>query len=88
MRFIPVDGLPIRINEACKMRRSAAHYYDAELDEFMQSGIRVAKVEFDPYEFKSAQTAYGSLNQAIKRSGLPINSFLRGGEVYLMRTDM
>ena len=88
MIFVPIDGLPTRGNEACGLTISAWHSYDEELEEFMRDGIRTARVSFDHGEFKSSKSAYGSLRQAVKRAGLPIDVFLRGGEVYIMRTDI
>lgn len=75
MRFTKVDEVP---------KRGAYHDLKDDLDRFMKSGLKIAKIDFHQDEYKSATIAANCLRVAVKRHGLNgIKVILRGGNVYL-----
>lgn len=58
------------------------------LGEFIDSGIKVAVVHFNPGEYQNIRSMYNSLYGSAKKFGLPVHVFIRQDEVYLVRTDM
>jgi hypothetical protein len=75
MRFTKVDEVP---------KKRAYHRLKDDLERFMQSGLKVARIDFHPDEYKSARVAASVLKAAIKRHGLNgITVIQRGDNVYL-----
>ena len=75
MRFTKVDEVP---------NRRAYHDLKDDLDRFMKSGLKIAKIDFQPGEYKSATIAANCLRVAVKRHCLNgIKVILRGDNVYL-----
>lgn len=75
MRFTKVDEVP---------KKRAYHSLKDDLDRFVKSGLKVAKIDFQPGEYKSATIATNCLRVAIKRHGFNgIEVFQRGDNVYL-----
>lgn len=61
---------------------------EKDFDEFMNLGVKCAKVTLEPGRYKSAIVAYAVMHRGIKRWHRPIKVFMRKGEIYLVRTDM
>lgn len=59
-----------------------------ELEEFVNMGVKNVKVTFKPDEYKNLNSCQATLYKAIKREHLPIRVMTRGGDIYLVRTDM
>ena len=59
-----------------------------ELEEFVNMGVKNVKVTFTPSEYKNPSSCQVTLHKAIKREHLPIRVMVRGGDIYLVRTDM
>lgn len=75
MRFTKVDEVP-------KSRTN--HKLKDDLERFVQSGVKIARVDFYEGEYKSARVAVGVLRTAIKKHGYNgITVFQRGDNVYL-----
>lgn len=75
MRFTKVDEVP-------KSRTN--HTLKDDLERFVQSGLKIARVDFYEGEYKSARIAAGVLKIAIKKHGFNgIKVFQRGDNVYL-----
>ena len=75
MRFTKVDEVP---------KKAAYHKLKDDLERFVASGLKVARVDFHEGEYKSAKVATESLRIAIKRhcfNGIKV--FQRSGHVYL-----
>lgn len=75
MRFTKVDEVP---------KKKAYHKLKDDLDRFVQSGLKVAKIDFHQGEYKSATVAAQCLRVAIKRhcyNGIKV--WQRGDNVYL-----
>ena len=81
MRFTEVKEVPMRSN-----RRNTLLV--KELEEFVNMGVKNVKVTFTPGEYKNANSCQATLHKAIKREHLPIRVMIRGGDIYLVRTDM
>lgn len=75
MRFTKVDEVP---------KKKAYHKLKDDLERFMQSGVKIAKIDFHEGEYKSATVAANVMRVAVKRHGINgIKVFLRGDNVYL-----
>lgn len=59
-----------------------------ELEEFVNMGVKNVKATFKPDEYKNLNSCQATLHKAIKREHLPIRVMIRGGDIYLVRTDM
>ncbi len=56
------------------------------VENFKESGIKVAKVE--DWNYVTAKVGVNSINNSIKYYKIRgVHSFLRNGEIYLVRTD-
>lgn len=61
------------------------------LTEIMKTGDREKQSCFEVFykeDYSSAKSCYQSFNRAIKRGGYPMIVMIRGGRVFLIRTDM
>ena len=75
MRFTKVDEVP-------KSRTN--HKLKDDLERFVQSGVKIARVDFYEGEYKSARVAVQVLRVAVKKHGFTgITVFQRGDNVYL-----
>lgn len=75
MRFTYVEEVP---------NKRAYNNLKDELERFVQSGLKVARVDFHEGEYKDSHSAANCLRQAIKRhlyNGIMV--FERNGNVYL-----
>ena len=85
MKFIEVNELPKPANGS---KRGEYHRYDDELTAFMRMNVKMARVEWSEGEFDRPYIANKCLHYAIKRRALPIDTYIRGDEVYLVRRDI
>ena len=75
MRFTEVNEVP---------KKKAYHNLKDDLERFIASGLKVARVDFHEGEYKSASVAAGCMKIALKRHGISgITVFKRGDHVYL-----
>lgn len=75
MRFTEVKEVP---------KKAAYHKLKDDLERFVQSELKVARIDFHEGEYKSADVAVSCLRVAIKRHGFNnIEVFKRGDHVYL-----
>ena len=75
MRFTKVNEVP---------KKKSYHNLKDDLERFVASGLKVAKIDFHPGEYKSATIAANCLKEAVKRHGFNgIEVFQRGDNVYL-----
>lgn len=75
MKFVEVKEVP---------KKAAYHKLKDDLDRFIQSGAKVARIDFHEGEYKSATVAASCLRIAIKRHGYNgIDVFQRGDKIYL-----
>lgn len=75
MRFTEVNEVP---------KKKAYHHLKDDLDRFVRSGAKIAKIDFHEGEYKSASVAAQCLRVAIKRhcyNGIKV--FQRDDNVYL-----
>lgn len=75
MKFTKVDEAP---------KKKTYHKLKDDLERFVQSGAKIAKIEFHEGEYKSATVAASCLRTAVKRhcfNGITV--FQRGDNVYL-----
>ncbi len=80
MRFTEVNEVP---------KKKAYHKLKEDLERFVQSGVKIAKIEFHQGEYKSATVAAGVLRVAIKRHGFNgIEVFQRGDNLYLANNNL
>lgn len=81
MKFVEVDHIPNHTKTKMKPVREI-------LESFLSSDIKYAKAVFEEGEYSVVSTAWNSLYQACYKYNLPIQVTMRGGDVYLIRTDM
>lgn len=75
MRFTEVNEVP---------KKAAYHKLKDDLERFVQSGVKIARVDLHEGEYKSATVATHCLHAAIKRHHFAgIKVFQRGDNVYL-----
>ena len=75
MRFTEVNEVP---------NKKAYHKLKDDLERFVQSGAKIARIDFHEGEYKSATVAASCLRIAIKRHHFNgIEVFQRGDNVYL-----
>ena len=75
MRFTEVKEVP---------NKRVYHKLKDDLERFIQSGVKIVKIEFHKDEYKSATVAARVLKEAVKRHGYTgIMVFQRGDNVYL-----
>lgn len=80
MKFVEMkDGVP-----GDKMKKHLKLY----IDEFINMGVKVARVDIDEHDYKNVKVAYRVLYNHIKRFGHPINVVMRKGEIYFVRKDI
>lgn len=75
MRFTEVNEVP---------KKAAYHKLKDDLERFVRSGVKIARVDLHEGEYKSATVAAHCLHAAIKRHHFTgIKVFQRGDNVYL-----
>lgn len=79
MKFTQVEKIPN------KGRRNGLQQF---LQEFYDSKIEFAKVEFKENEYVNSDSCCSSLQAAIKRSCLPIKVISINKEIFLINKDM
>lgn len=76
MRFIEATEVPDK--------KAGKHRLKDDLERFVQSGLKIARIDFHEGEYKSAAVAARCLHTAIKRHGFNgIKVFQRGDHIYL-----
>lgn len=70
------------------MRGCARHNLKAELTEFMNMNVKVAKVTITDHDYKNAKSAYENLHKAAKKYGFPIDVTKRKDDIYIIRKDI
>ena len=85
MTLIEVHDIP--------KRKKSRNWHDLRdfFEGFLDMHVEIANVVIDygTNEYKSLKSAYGSLVQSAKKyKEYPIKVISRGGEIYLVRTDM
>lgn len=61
---------------------------EKDFEDFMNLGVKCAKVTLDPGRYKCASSAQATITRGIERWRKPIKVIMRKGEIYLIRTDM
>jgi hypothetical protein len=56
--------------------------------EFINMQVKVAKVDYTEFDYKSLNSAYNTLYKAAKRSCVPVQVMRREGSIYFVRTDI
>ena len=79
MKFVKVDSVPM-----LKSNHRLKDYFD----EFMNSNVRVARVELSENEYSNDNSACSTMRASVKRFGLPIDICKRKDEIYLIRRDI
>lgn len=74
----------IYVNEIPAKRRSK-HRLQIMLDEFMESNEKMAKIEFNETDYKSAKVCYGCIGTAVRKSKRNLNVAYREGVVYIIK---
>lgn len=82
MRLTKCENVGFRgIGRKCK--------FEALFEEFMKMNVKIAEASFDEKdEYKTLNSAYGSLHKAARRWSKPINVRMYNKKIYLVRTDM
>lgn len=83
MRFIPVEEDEVRAAERTEYVKLAA-----ELQEFVNLGVKAVKIVFGTNEYANTHSACNSIRTAIERGGLPIKVRYLKESIYLIRTDI
>ena len=79
MKFVKVDSVPMR---------KTTHRLKDYFDEFMNSNVKVARVELSNDEYSNVNSARSTMRASAKRFGLPIDICKRKDEIYLIRRDI
>lgn len=61
---------------------------EKDFEDFMNLGVKCAKVTLDPGRYNSTRVAYAVLSVGVKRWRRPIRIQMQKGEIYFVRTDM
>ena len=85
MRFTPVETLPKKKAGMAPAvpPKSVKSYFE----EFMKMDVKYVRVDFAKYEYANRKSAYVSMKESVKYSGLPIEVRMRGGDIFFVRTD-
>ena len=77
MKFVEVNEIP--------MEKRGRHPLQDMIEEFVNSGIKIVKVDFDKRDYKSLKTCDNSFRVAVKRLGHRVKVMQRNGELYLKK---
>ena len=84
MKFTKVDYIPGIHKRGTKMGEVQIF-----IEEFYDSGIKMAKVDIEKGRYKSVKNAQNAFILRNKRMGkLPVKTIIRGNDFYIVRTDM
>lgn len=86
MKFSKVDFDPRTIPIKTGKHRASGGLIDF-LEEFLDSGIAFAKVEYTRDEYTTPQSAYVTIAQRINEHRYRIQIIMRNGDLYLIRKD-
>lgn len=81
MTFTKVTKIPKR-----KSRYSHEDFM-GYFTEFIKSGIKMAKVNYDAYEYSNVHSAYNCLHRGARHWDFPIKVCKRGNDIYFIRID-
>lgn len=82
MKLVKVDRIPdIKQKEFKRPKQKIGPI----IDEFIESDLRYAKVEFDDWEYVGPHSLYMSLVSHIVKRRVMIDVFIRGNNVYLAK---
>lgn len=87
MTFVPVESVPERWKHESGdlvAYKPVRNY----LEEFIRMGIKHARVDLKPYEYKNIESAYAAIRKAARHHAYPIDVCLRNYEIYLIRRDI
>ncbi len=76
-RIEPADGIPI------KKYKTKDYTYDKIINEFIESGLKIAKIK--PIPGKYPRSVYATLQQREIKDNHPLTISIRGEEIYLKR---
>lgn len=78
MTLTPVESLP---------KRAVYGRNDIEklIKEFVNSGVKIARIDYRAYEYKSSNALYSGVYNAIARLEVPVKVRMRNLQVYLIR---
>lgn len=78
MTLTPVESLPKRV-------ANSRNDVEKLLQEFVDSGMKIARVDYYASEYKSSSTLYSSLHFAIGRQNAKVKVHMRNRQVYLIK---
>jgi hypothetical protein len=84
MRFVEVTEIPAKVERGGRKKGEMIY----RLRKFMDSDVKIVKIEFTLEDYIGPASCYQSYRQAIKRHVLPIDVKIRNGDVYLIRRDI
>ena len=76
-RIEPADGIPI------KKYKTIDYSYDKIINEFIESGLEIAKIK--PIPGKYPRSVYATLRNRVIEHNHPITISIRGEDIYLKR---
>lgn len=77
MKFVEVNEIP--------MNKRGWHSLQDMIEEFVNSDIKIVKVDFDRNDYKTVKSCDNSIRVAVKRSGHRVKVVQRNGELYLKK---
>lgn len=75
--FTYVDKLP--------EKRRSKHYLQRLIEDFVESGQEIARIDYTEHDYKSLSVCYGCIKRAAITSKRPVKVVQRDGEVYLTK---
>ena len=79
MQLTPMPELPVA--KAKSQYKNPLEY----IDDFMQMDANCVRVDFAPYEFINAYSAYSSFRRIVKMYGYPVKVSVINSELYLIK---
>lgn len=79
MKFTPVDEIPVR-----RPQKQTAKF----IEDFVNKGVAIAKVDYTEKDYASAESCAGSLRRSAKRLNRKVTTAIRGNDVYLINLTM
>lgn len=77
MKFVKVNDIP--------KNERGWHSLQDMIEQFVNSDIKIVKVDFDEHDYKSLKSCDNSMRVAVKRSGHRVKVVQRNGELYLKK---
>lgn len=81
MRFTVVDEKVLE--KRCKQKQLKYVFM-----EFINMNVKVAKIDFNEFDYKSIDSAYNNLHHGAKRHCVPVQVTKIGDSIYFVRTDI